>query len=595
MMASARRRAATPVAGAGLLSLGLMLWSAGAATTASSVTPASTTTTTVPAAPAFATVPIKGEGSWGPYKEIVTWQNDLITSKHPVDLNYVKTGDLLGRQDFVSELTDFVISGPPFTPTDLGHLKGGAAGLIDAPIQVESLAFLLTPPYPDGFQWIKLLCDPTDPTIPDPSKCIQKHQYVGDIKVPPRNLAAMVVKYSGTGNLPLSAWNHPDVLAAMGVDNFTVAPDAKPAPVNRSDPSGTDYFLQQFIKQAAPDVWAGLQKEDPAIHWEPITERLARQGSASRQGVDQQSLTLGLGGVDPATGGLSGFTAGTLAPVPASAFAVVHQAFPKAPITFVKTKNAAGEWVGPTPDSISKAVAAGGDAPLYALTHNVPGAYPLAWVNHLYVPAKGLSIEKTEVLATMVRYLVTDGQKAARPVGEGALSPELVTKALAAADTIVSSNCVGADRAIQKDSTPGPYAPATADLAEVGPMLHCVAVVKPTTTTSTPTPVTTAPPATYDTTPLPATPTVPLPTPPVDTTPTSAAPTATTSPAKAPPIRVPVKGKPGSYYFTLASMPSPVPTVSGPGFDRFAALLVGVGAYLIAFNPVRSLIVRRRS
>ena len=64
-------------------------------------------------------------------------------------------------------------------------------------------------------------------------------------------------------------------------------------------------------------------------------------------------------------------------------------------------QNANGDWVAPTADAINKAVDAGGDTPLYALTNKVPGRYPLVWVDHLYAPAHGLSIEKTEGLAML--------------------------------------------------------------------------------------------------------------------------------------------------------------------------------------------------
>lgn len=586
--------------------LGLVLWSVGTAAPArSEPSSGAVATTTTTAAAAATPVEIHGEGSWGPYQELVPWQNALIAAEQPVDLNYVKTGDLLGREDFVAGSVDFALSGPPFLASELAKVKGGAAGLISAPVQVESMGFLLTPPYPDGFQALKLLCDPTDPNIPDPSKCIEKDPYTGPIKVPVRNLAAMVVKYSGTDDVPLSAWNHPDVLKAMGVDNFTLAQDAKPAPVNRSDPSGTDYYLQQFIKTGAPDVWAGLQADDPTIHWEPVTERLGRQGSASRDGVDQQSLTLGLLGVDPASGGLSGFTAGTMAPVPASAYGVVHQAFPNAPITFVQTQNANGDWVAPTSDSITKAVAAGGETPLYALTHKVAGAYPLVWVNRMYVPAKGLSIDKTEALATIIRYLATDGQDAAAPVGEGKLSPALVKEALASADQVVSSNCVGAGRTIQRSSDPGPDSPKTKGMEAIGPMLHCVAAVPSATTTTTAPPTTTTASTTTTTEAL-------IPTPDQasggdpfadggansntggDDTPDATSPDAGASPSTTTTTTTPAKRKKRTFFYTLTSMPGPVPTQQAPGFDRFAALLVGIGIYLLAANPVRSLFRKRQ-
>ncbi len=59
--------------------------------------------------------------------------------------------------------------------------------------------------------------------------------------------------------------------------------------------------------------------------------------------------------------------------------------------------------------------------PLYALTNKVPGAYPLVWVDHLYAPAHGLSIEKTEALAAVIRYLATAGQAAGKAGRRGSV------------------------------------------------------------------------------------------------------------------------------------------------------------------------------
>src|SRR5262249_22722230 len=148
----------------------------------------------------------------------------------------------------------------------------------------------------------------------------------------------------------------------------------------------------------------------------------------------------------------------------------------------------------PTPDSITKAVAAGGGKALYALTHDVPDAYPLVWVDRLYAPATGLSIEKTEGMAMLIRYLATSGQAKAAPVGEGQLSPALVTEALTAADSLVTSNCAAAGGEVVKSDDPGPLAPASATaMTKIGPMLHCQVPVPPTTTTTTFTTPTTTP------------------------------------------------------------------------------------------------------
>ena len=116
---------------------------------------------------------------------------------------------------------------------------------------------------------------------------------------------------------------------------------------------------------------------------------------------------------------------------------------PKDFVELLPILNANGEYVAPTSASITKAAAAGGDQPLYAFDHKVPGAYPFTWIDHLYAPAHGLSVEKTEGLATLIRYIVTAGQDVAATVGEGRLPDSLVQKSLDAADALVMSNCVG--------------------------------------------------------------------------------------------------------------------------------------------------------
>lgn len=561
-----RRRA---VAGGALLGLALVLSTAGWAGQGSAATPPTP-------------VQLKGEGTWGPYREVVPWQDDLYSSANPIDLAYTSTGSQLGRQDYVAGGLDYVISGRPFSDEELAKLKGGSGALIDVPIQVESLAFLLATPTPEGFESIELVCDPYDPDTPDPDACIKRSTYEGPIRVPNENLAAMAFRYGGGGQIPISSWNSADTLAAMGVANFSLPEQASPAPVLRSEPSATNYYLQEFARKAAPNVWAGLKALDDRVQWEPVSERLPRLAGASRQGVDQQSLQLGLAGADPASGGISGFTKGIVAPVPASAKQAVAEAFPNTKTTFIEMKNASGDWVSPTPESINKAVDAGGDDPLYALTNPAPGAYPLVWVNHLYAPAKGLTAAKTEALATTIRYLATDGQKAAAPVGEGRLSDALVKKALEGADELVTSNCVGSDRKIVKSTTPGMYAPDLPGIKAIGEMLHCEPVGAQPTTTST-TIANTIPPettipydpgASFD----PGVGDIPLDsgsggdtgTTPVATT--AAAATTTTTPVAT------------TSTLPVVALPLAVPSGKPSGYDQLSALLMG-GSLPLLFGP----------
>ena len=541
-------------------------------------------------------VDLKGEGSWGPYQELVTWQNDLYGAKAPVNFDFTSTGSPIARQDFASGGLDYVISGRPFLPAELAHIKGGAAALIDVPVQVTAAAFLLAVPEPEGWDVITLICDPYDPNTPDPDKCIVHTPYSGPIRVPNQNLAAMVFRYAGPGEVPISSWNAPEVLSAMGIANLSLPPQASPAPVMRSEPSAMNFYLQQFAQTAAPTVWAGLKAQDSRVQWEPITERLPRLSGASRQGVDQQSLQLGLAGADPASGGISGFTKGILAPVPPSALEAVHQVFPHTLTTLVQMQNASGDWVGPTPDAIDKAVNAGGDTPLYALTHPAPGAYPLVWVNHFYAPAKGLTIAKTEALATTIRYLATAGQDAALAVGDGRLSTALVAQALAGADKLVTGNCVGSDRRIVKSSDPGPDAPNLPAMKTIGPMLHCEAAlpVAPTTTT-TAAPTTTPSTVPLDTTPLSQyfDPSLTTPVTESSGSPSSGA-TPTTTPGPTTPARTTATTQPTSYEPATVILPMAIPTAVESGYDRLAALLMGSAAYLLLGPISRRLFVRIR-
>jgi hypothetical protein len=118
-------------------------------------------------------------------------------------------------------------------------------------------------------------------------------------------------------------------------------------------------------------------------------------------------------------------------------------------------------------------------------------AYPLTWLNWLHAPATGLTVEKTNAIATLVRYVVTDGAAAHLPLGEASLPKVLSDEALVRADALVTSNCVGVDRKVVTRAGPGPFAP-NGKLTGVASMKWCEAVaVAPPTTSTTIAPTTT--------------------------------------------------------------------------------------------------------
>jgi hypothetical protein len=527
------------------------------------------------AATPAATTPLLGAGSWGAYRELLTWQNDLADAESPIDLQYTPHGTVLARQDFIAGNADYILSAMPFSAAESAKVPGGG-GVIAAPVQVSSMTALLQRPVPDGFVSLDIVCDPDDPNTPDPAACVVRTPYTAPVKVPNSNLAAMVLHYPGTTSPPLTSWNSPSVLKAMGVDNFTTPPLAGPAPVLRSDQDEFNYFLQKYVATAAPSVWAGLKASDTRIPWEPISERLGRTASASRDGVEQQGQQLALGGGDPASGTISQFTAGVLGMVPASAKGGIEDAFPKAKVEFMPVQNANGDWVTPTPDSISKAVASGGETPLYALTNKVPGAYPLAWVDYLYAPAKGLSREKAEAIASVIRYLATAGQKAAEPVGEGKLSSDLTQKALAAANTLIESNCAGK---VIENTEAGPYAPDLPELKSIGTVKHCTTEPKE------------APPTT-----------IPAGSGSFTATDFSTGAATTTGGATDAPTASSSSGTGGdgdgsrsiSAALTATKLPLPLPS-SLARLDRLATILLGAGLFLLLRKPVSRMLAKSRA
>jgi hypothetical protein len=440
-------------------------------------------------------VELHGAGAWSVSQQLVAWQNELASGTNGIDLNYVKHGSFLAREDLASKNLDFAVSGVPFTPDELAK-AGGANAFISAPIQVATLATYVEPPT-GGFSTIQVRCDPDDPSTwpnaPDPPPpgfdetvdCIVKSPYPGAVRIPDRNLGAMFLHYIGTPSSPLLAWSNSAVLQAFGVDAFALPNGAGPGFAGRSDPDEINYYLQTFIKTAAPDVWQGNAQANPAIPWEPITERVGQVVGVTRDGAEQQLAQLVQNGCG-VLGNCDGTIAGGIAPAPPSMLSSFKQAFPKQPVTLAEIQNANGDWVAPTPDAINRAVDAGGESALYPLTHKAPGAYPLVWVDRLYAPAHGLTAEKTEALATTIRYLATTGQDHSTAVGEGRLPTALVTQALRAADDLVRSNCVGADREITTSADPGVLAPASAAaMKSIGPMLHCEATNVPVSTTTT--------------------------------------------------------------------------------------------------------------
>lgn len=416
-------------------------------------------------------------------RQLIEWQNDLLGSTEPVDLDFVPKGARDARTAFLEGKTDTAIVGVPFTAEELAGRPAGSPELISAPVHVATAMILLTPPYPDGLQQQVLVCDPDDPDEAHPERCIVRTPLPGPVRIPPENLAAMMLDLDIED---LNKWLHPKLLESLNAPDLNIGFGRRPLWVHRSEGSAVNHYLMEYARIAAPKVWNGAEETFPALKWEPVGEVIPLANKVSRKGLDAQVQAVANWTTNPKTGVLdTNSSAGILGAVPPSALEIAKEIYPRTTYERVEVRNGAGEWVAATPESISAAVAAGGDSPLYALDHTVPGGYPLTWVNHLYAPASGLDLVETNAIAALIRYLVTDGQTGAAGFGEGRLSPALVRAGLDAADELVEGNCVGDGRHVETSTDPGPMLPDLPVAKTIGPMSHCVADPPPTTTTTT--------------------------------------------------------------------------------------------------------------
>jgi len=396
-------------------------------------------------------------------------------------ISYQATSSAFSREHLLTGKAEAAIVGSPYTEEERKGSK--VSGTIEVPIHVSAAALLLTEPT-DGFISFKAvspdenpICDPQGNSY-EPDTCEVRTRYTGPIRVPHRNLTAMMLKVSHEG---LNTWRHKDVRAAFGAPDLTAGgPLNAPTFVHRQPGESVNRHLQQYMVTAAPDVWELAKQASPEAPF-AVGERISVPAPVTRSSPSGQAQTVADFQNNPATGGSSDTSAwaGNMTAIPPAAVAEAKETFVATkevaapPFRTVEIRNGADQWVEPTPDSISKAVAAGGAKPLYALENRVEGAYPLVWIDQLSAPAKGLSPEKANAVASFVRYVATQGQAGAAALGEGRLSPALVTEALRGADAIVKSNCAGDGVRAASVTDPGPYAPASLKDAGIGEMLLC--------------------------------------------------------------------------------------------------------------------------
>jgi hypothetical protein len=385
----------------------------------------------------------------------------LDTANRRSSIEYIVSGTEDARASFVDGEVDLIVSGIDLTDAQRAALQQSGRGVVSAPVQAAGLEVFGFVPEIGLFP---TRCDEVDEQTGEPVfECSQADRIPleADLRLGGESLVETF--YVGS-----NIWNSASFVRDMGPvlpDGYRLIPPIRGArPLVRSDGDAFNQYLDAYVaiaagpqRRAALAATPGSDPEDvPSESWPGFL-------TPSRQGMDNVVSTIA-SGLDPASSEvpLGGVIAAAATGAAAEAVALNEAKPPseRVPLFRAKVRNAAGEWLSPTPQSITAAVALDGGAPLAASTNPAKGAYPIAWVNRAYVPASGLTADEANAAASFIRLQVTAGQTRAAGLGDGRLTPAMVSEALAAADRIVESNCASAKGTVSTSADGTPWVPS---------------------------------------------------------------------------------------------------------------------------------------
>ena len=499
----------------------------------------------------------------------------FTTSPKPVDIdNKLVTGDPFAKTDLIEGKRDFIVSGTRLTAAEQARAAEVKRGIVSVPVSVTGLVFGMRSPVPDGWQTLSFDAQSNPVVAPYSGRIPLRASLLYKIFVPSTNVLT---------STEFKTDMKPTVIKSDVGNTGSVV---------RSDPGALNVHLQTYLRTTNKTSWdaalkrLGLDPDKPDESY-PILSQTSRSGFNA----------LGALVTDTATPGGSRASAGNIGIFTLDQFAETSRRYPdpKVDLRAGEVKNAAGTWVAPSTTSILAGVNAGiTTVPSFAFKENaaltdpaVTTAYPITWANWLMAPTSGLGGAKANAVATVIRYLVSDGQKAITDAGDPALPTAMVDAAFAGADDVVRGNCTDTGARLTTTILPGQYAPA-GSLVGMRTVSYCElpAPVVPTTTTTTTTtrPATTTRPVVAT---LPPTPTL-IPSGPVVTRPVTTAPT-TTAPAPvsvlgATTSAVPTTTQAASTEPTPTDLPYGAPTGSQDPLDHAATMVLGAA---MAYVPVR--------
>ena len=415
-----------------------------------------------------------------------TWLGAVKNIPGSTSARQTSGGDAQSKERLITGGADIAVSGTPFTEAERKALEATGRSVIEAPVQAVGMSFLVSGPRPQGIEFCEIVDDdpflgddPSDETPPD---CLRVRDFEGPLRLTSANLADVFLE-SAVNN-----WQDPEflsLLAEFPPGGLSMVSPIRPAsPVLRGDAGMANLALGSFLRTTQPAKWSTRSSSlflnpepEPNATW-PFDRAPSRLGMPDAVGVVRRWGTASAAVDSPAEAG-----AMTMATPLAAAEAIraeaeeppfdaTGEANLKTDLYVAQLKNGAGEWLSPTPAGITSALAAGAGAPLFAVTQNVPGAWPLSWSNSIYAPDSGLTGVEANTVAAIIRWQSTVGRQRSAELVEGQLPDVMVAQALAAADKIVSSNCTAAGLKTVLTSDLERFAPA-GTLADLGETLWC--------------------------------------------------------------------------------------------------------------------------
>ena len=214
----------------------------------------------------------------------------------------------------------------------------------------------------------------------------------GEVKFTPEALAGIFLG-------KIQKWNDPALTQANPGVKF---PDKPIIVVHRSDGSGTTYIFTDYLSKVSKE-WEAAAGKGTSVKW-PVG-----LGGKGNEGVAGQIRQLE---------GSIGYVE--------LIYAVENK------ITYGSVKNAAGNFVKASLDSVTEAAASSKEMPAdfrVSIT-NAPGktAYPISSFTWLLIPEQAQDPKKGKIIADFLNWMVNDGQKMTSQLSYAPLPQNVVAK-----------------------------------------------------------------------------------------------------------------------------------------------------------------------